>query len=357
MRTAGDGEPVGTARRDYLTGHHDQPAGSRHLIGHRKAAVLLVLLGSELSSEIFKYLSEEEIEQLALEIAQLDEIEPEDQVRTLAEFQELMLGRDMAPSGGIDYARGVLERSLGADKAGAVINRLAGTLRPRPFGFLRRTDPAQVLSFLRDEHPQTIALVLAYLDPKDASVLLASLPYAMQADVARRIATLDLAAPDAVHEVERVLQHKLAGSSRAPSGAGYAASGGIGTVLKILHLMDRSTEQTIVDALEQEDPELAQEIRQRMFAFEDLLLLDDHALQAVLREVSRQELAAALKAVDAEILDRVVGNMSKRGATLLREAMQHLGSIRLGEVEEAQRRVAAVVRNLQQRGEIVIEPG
>ena len=357
MRTAGDGEPVGTARRDYLTGHHDQPVGSRHLIGRRKAAVLLVLLGSELASEIFKYLSEEEIEQLSLEIAQLDEIEPEDQVRTLAEFQELMLAGDGPPSGGLDYARGVLERSLGADKAEAVINRLAATLRPRPFGFMRRTDPAQVLSFLRDEHPQTIALVLAYLDPADAAVLLASLPYAMQADVARRIATLDLAAPEVVHEVERVLQHKLAGSSRAPSGAEYAASGGIGTVLKILHLMDRSTEQTIVDALEQEDPELAQEIRQRMFAFEDLLLLDDHALQAVLREVSRQELAAALKAVDAEILDRVVGNMSKRGATLLREAMQHLGSIRLGEVEEAQRRVAAVVRNLQQRGEIVIEPG
>lgn len=353
MRTAGDGDPVSAAGREHLTGHHDQPAESGRLAGRRKAAILLVLLGSELASDIFKYLDEEEIEQLSLEIAQLDAIDLEDQVRALAEFQELMLERDLAPSGGMDYARGVLERSLGADKAEAVVARV---LRPRPFGFMRRSDPAQLLSFLRDEHPQTIALVLAYLEPGDAADLLASLPYTMQGDVARRIATLDPAAPEVVHEVERVLQHKLARSSRPSAGAEHVASGGLDAILKIVHLMDRTTEQTVIDALEQEDPDLAQEIKQRLFVFEDLLLLDDQALQAVLREVSRQELAAALKAVDAEILERVVRNMSKRGAALLRDAMEHLGSIRLGEVEEAQRRVATVIRSLQQRGEIAINP-
>ena len=360
MRTAGDGEPVSAARREHLTGHHDQPADSGqpadrgHLVGRRKAAVLLVLLGSELAADIFKYLDEEEIEQLSLEIAQLDAIDPEDQVRTLAEFQELMLERDPAPSGGLDYARGVLKRSLGADKADAVVDRVARILRPRPFGFMRRSDPAQLLSFLRDEHPQTIALVLAYLDPGDAAALLASLPYAMQGDVARRIATLDLAAPEVVHEVERVLQHKLARSSRPAAGTGRSDSGSLDAIVKIVHLMDRTTEQTVIEALEQEDPDLAQEINQRLFVFEDLLLLDDQALQAVLREVSRQELAAALKAADAEILERVVRNMSRRGAALLRDAMEHLGPVRLGEVEEAQRRVATVIRSLQQRGEIAI---
>lgn len=345
MTTVGGGEPVGA------------PVDGGRLGGRRKAAVLLVLLGSELASEIFKHLDEDEIEQLSLELAQLDVVAPEDQVRTLAEFQELMLTHDLPPGGGLDYARGVLERSFGTAKAEAVLNRVARLLRPRPFGFMRRTDPAQVGALLRDEHPQTIALVLTYLHPGAAAVLLAGLPYVMQGEVARRVATLDLATPEVVQEVERVLQHKLARSAAAPpAGAAPAVAGGIDTVLKIFHLMDRSAEQTVLDALEQEDPELAQEIKQRMVAFEDVLLLDDQALQAVLHEVSRQDLAAALKAVDAEIVARVMRNMSRRGAALLREAMRRLGAVRLGEVEAAQRRVAAVVRDLQQRGEIVIHP-
>ena len=360
MRTAGDGEPVSAVRREHLTGHHDQPVDSgqpvsgAHLVGRRKAAILLVLLGSELASDIFKHLDEEEIEQLSLEIAQLEAIAPEDQIRALAEFQELMLERDPATGGGMDYARAVLERSLGADRADAVVDRVARTLRPRPFGFMRRSDPTQLLSFLRDEHPQTIALILAYLEPGLAAGLLASLPYAMQGDVARRIATLDLAAPEVVHEVERVLQHKLARSSRPAGASEGGAAAGLEAIVRIFHLMDRTTEQSVIDALEQEDPDLAQEVKQRLCGFEDLLLLDDQALQAVLREVSRQELAAALKAVDAEILERVLRNMSKRGAALLRDAMEHLGPIRLGEVEEAQRGVAGVIRSLQQRGEIAI---
>ena len=355
MRTAGDGEPVSAAHRERLTGQHDQPSANGRLVGRRKAAILLVLLGSDLASDIFKHLDEEEIEQLSLEIAQLEAIAPEDQVRALAEFQELMLERDPAPSGGMDYTRGVLERSLGTDKADAIVDRVARMLRPRPFGFMRRGDPAQLLSFLGDEHPQTIALILAYLDPGAAAALLASLPYAMQGEVARRIATLDPAAPEVVHEIERVLQHKLTRSSRPAAATERDASGGLDAIVRIFHLMDRTTEQSVIDALEQEDPDLAQEVRQRLCGFEDLLLLDDQALQAVLREVSRQELAAALKAVDAEILERVVRNMSKRGAALLRDAMEHLGPIRLGEVEEAQRRVAGAIRSLQQRGAIAID--
>ena len=343
MRATEVGEPS-----DVVSGNH--------LAGQQKAAVLLVLLGTELSAQLFKHLDDDEIERLSLAIAQMDEVEPADQQATLAEFQESMLAHDAAPSGGLSYVRDLLEQSQGADKAVATINRVTRALNTRPFGFVRRSDPAQVLSFIRDEHPQTIALVLAYLKPNDAAALLASLPYSLQAEVAQRIATLERTIPELVHEVEQVLQHRLAKASRKRSGRDYALSDGRRKVLKILQLMDRSTEQTIVDAIREENPSLAEELKQQMFAFEDLLLLDDASLQVVLREVSRQDLAAALKAVDEEAIDRVTGNMSKRGAALLLQEMRQLGNIRLGAVESAQRKIAAAIRELEQRGAIALGP-
>ncbi len=343
MRGTGGGEPLDVVPANHLT-------------GQQKAAVLLVLLGTELSAQLFEYLDDDEIERLSFAIAQLDGVEAVDQRATLAEFQESMLAPDAAPSGGLDYARHLLEKTLGADKAVTMINRVTRALNARPFGFVRRSDPAQVLSFIRDEHPQTIALVLAYLKPDDAAALLASLPYTLQADVAQRIATLERTIPEVVHEVEQVLQHRLAKASRKRSDRDYALSEGRRKVLKILELMDRSTEQTIVDAIREENPSLAEELKQQMFAFEDLLLLDDASLQAVLRDVSRQDLAAALKAVDEEVIGRVTGNMSKRGAALLLEEMRQLGNIRLGAVESAQRQIAAAIRQLEQRGEIALGP-
>ena len=343
MRATGAGEAL------------DAAPGS-HLTGQQKAAVLLVLLGTDLAARIFDHLDEDEIEQLSLAIAQLDRVAPAQQNAALAEFQDFMLTGGATRGGGLDYARDVLEKTLGAEQAVTMVGRVTRALHSRPFGFVRRSDPAQVLSSIRGEHPQTIALVLAYLKPDDAAALLASLPYTVQADVARRVATLEQTIPEVVDEVERVLQRRLARATRKRSDTAYVVSGGNRRVLEILHHLDRSTERTIIDAIGEEDPTLGEELKQQMFGFEDLLLLDDASLQRVLREVSRHDLAAALKAVDQEAVDRVVRNMSKRGAALLQDAMQALGNIRLGAVEAAQHQVAAVIRELEQRGEIEMKP-
>jgi flagellar motor switch protein FliG len=343
MRATGTGEPP------------DADPGI-HLTGQQKAAVLLVLLGTDLAARIFEHLDEDEIEQLSLAIVQLGEVSPAQQNAALAEFQEFMLAGGSTGGGGLGYARDVLEKTLGAEQAVTMVARVNRALHARPFGFVRRSDPAQVLSSIRGEHPQTIALVLAYLKPDDAAKLLASLPYPVQADVARRVATLEQTIPEVVDEVERVLRRRLARTTRGQSDTAYVVSGGNRRVLKILHHLDRSTERTIIDAIGDEDPALGEELKQQMFVFEDLWLLDDASLQLVLREVSRDDLAAALKAVDQEVVDRVIRNMSKRGAALLQDAMQTLGTIKLGVVEAAQQRVAAVIRELEQRGVIELTP-
>ena len=343
MRAAGAGEPL-------------DAAPGTHLTGQQKAAVLLVLLGTDLAARIFQHLDEDEIERLSVAIAQLGQVAPAQQNAALAEFQEFMLTRGAGRGGGLDYARDVLEKTLGAERAVAMVARVTRALHARPFGFVRRAAPAQVLSSIRGEHPQTIALVLAYLKPDDAATLLASLPYTVQADVARRVATLEQTIPEVVEEVERVLQRRLARTARKRSDSAYVVAGGNRRVLEILHHLDRSTERTIIDAIGEEDPALGEELKQQMFVFEDLWLLDDASLQRVLREVSRNDLAAALKAVDREMVERVTGNMSKRGAALLHDAMQALGNIRLGAVEAAQQRVATVIRELEQRGEVVLLP-
>ena len=343
MTAAGAGEPPDAA-----------PGG--HLTGQQKAAVILVLLGTDLAARIFEHLDEHEIEQLSLAIAQLGQVAPAQQDAALAEFQELMLTRGAARGGGLDYARDVLEKTLGAERAVAMVGRVTRALHARPFGFVRRSDPGQVLSSIRGEHPQTIALVLAYLKPDDAATLLASLPYTVQADVARRVATLEQTIPEVVVEVERVLQRRLARVSRKRADNAYVVSGGSRRVVKILHHLDRATERTIIDAIGDEDPVLSDELKQQMFAFEDLWLLDDGSLRRVLREVSRNDLATALKAVDQDMVGRVTGAMSKRGAALLQDAMRALGNVRLGAVEAAQQQVAAAIRELEQRGEIMLNP-
>ena len=220
----------------------------------------------------------------------------------------------------------------------------------RPFDFIRRTDPAQLINFIQHEHPQTIALILAYLEPQKASAILGSLPHEVQSDVSRRIATMDRTSPEILREVERVLEKKLS----TLSSEDYATSGGIESIVEILNLVDRSTEKSIIESLEEDDPELAEEIKKRMFVFEDIVLLDDRAIQMVLREVDQPELAKALKAVDSEVQDKIFRNMSKRAATLLKEDMDYMGPVRLKDVEEAQQKIVAVIRKLEEQGEIVI---
>jgi flagellar motor switch protein FliG len=323
---------------------------AKEYTGRQKAAIFLVTIGSEISAEIFKYLREDEIETLTFEIARLETIDAEQKDAILAEFQELMMANQFISTGGIDYARELLEKSLGSQKAIDIINRLTSSLQVRPFDFIRRTDPAHLLNFIQQEHPQTIALILAYLEPNKASIILQNLPHEVQSDVARRIATMDRTSPEVLREVERVLEKKLSSLSSED----YTAAGGVESIVEILNLVDRASEKQIIEALEDEDPELAEEIKKRMFVFEDIVMLDDRAIQKVMREVDSQELAKALKSVDSEVQDKIFKNMSKRAAGMLKEDMEYMGPVRLKDVEEAQQKIVSIIRHLEDTGEIVV---
>jgi flagellar motor switch protein FliG len=324
--------------------------GAKEYTGRQKAAIFLVTIGSEISAEIFKYLREDEIETLTFEIARLETIDSEQKDAILQEFQELMMANQFISTGGIDYARELLEKSLGSQKAIDIINRLTSSLQVRPFDFIRRTDPAHLLNFIQQEHPQTIALILAYLEPNKASIILQNLTHEVQSDVARRIATMDRTSPEVLREVERVLEKKLSSLSSED----YTAAGGVESIVEILNLVDRASEKQIIEALEDEDPELAEEIKKRMFVFEDIVMLDDRAIQKVMREVDSQELAKALKSVDSEVQDKIFKNMSKRAAGMLKEDMEYMGPVRLKDVEEAQQKVVSIIRHLEDTGEIVV---
>jgi len=324
--------------------------GPKEYTGRQKAAIFLVTIGSEISAEIFKFLREDEIETLTFEIARLETIDAEQKDAILQEFQELMMANQFISTGGIDYARELLEKSLGSQKAIDIINRLTSSLQVRPFDFIRRTDPAHILNFIQQEHPQTIALILAYLEPSKASYILQNMPHEVQSDVARRIAMMDRTSPEVLREVERVLEKKLSSLSSED----YTAAGGVESIVEILNLVDRASEKQIIEALEDEDPELAEEIKKRMFVFEDIVMLDDKAIQKVMREVDSQELAKALKSVDSEVQDKIFKNMSKRAASMLKEDMEYMGPVRLKDVEEAQQKIVSIIRHLEDTGEIVV---
>nr|WP_267914890.1 flagellar motor switch protein FliG [Borreliella afzelii] len=323
------------------------------LTGKQKAAILLVSIGSEISSKVFKYLSQEEIESLTFEIAKLETITSELKDNVLLEFKELMMAQEFIQKGGIDYARELLEKSLGTQKAVDIINNLGSALQSRPFEFVRRADPANILNFIQQEHPQTIALILSYLDPQKASFILSSLPTEVQTNVARRIALMDRTSPEVVREVERVLEKKLASLSSED----YTSAGGVDNVVEIINMADRKTEKFIIESLEEEDPELAEEIKKKMFVFEDIVLLDDRSIQRVLREIDGQELAKALKSVDIPVQEKIFKNMSKRAASMLKEDMEFLGATRRKDVEESQQKIVSLIRKLEEQGEIVISRG
>ncbi|MDR0525188.1 MAG: flagellar motor switch protein FliG [Spirochaetaceae bacterium] len=323
---------------------------AKDINGRQKAAIFLVSIGSQVSAEIFKYLREDEIETLTFEIARLETVESEQKDAILQEFQELMIANQFISTGGIDYARDLLEKALGNQKAVDIINRLTSSLQVRPFDFIRRTDPAHLLNFIQQEHPQTIALIMAYLEPNKASVIIQNLPTDVQSDVARRIATMDRTSPEVLREVERVLEKKLS----TLSSEDYTAAGGVESITEILNMVDRSSEKQIMEQLEAEDPELAEEIKKRMFVFEDIVMLDDKSIQKVMREVDSAELAKALKSVDAEVQDKIFRNMSKRAAGMLKEDMEFMGPVRLKDVEEAQQKIVSIIRKLEESGEIVV---
>lgn len=323
------------------------------LNGKQKAAVLLISLGPDVAAQVFKHLKEDEIEKLTLEIANQRKVTQEQKDKVLVEFHQMALAKEYISSGGIDYAREIIEKALGQEKAMLIINRLTSSLQIRPFDFARKTDPAQLLNFIQNEHPQTIALIMAYLQPEQAGAILSALPPDRQVDVAKRIALMDRTSPDVIKDVERILERKL--SSLVTQD--FTAAGGVDSIVEVLNRVDRTTERTIIENLEIQNPELAEEIKKRMFVFEDIVLLDDRSLQLVLREIDSKDLALALKASSTEVADKVYKNMSKRAAEMLREEIQYMGPVRIRDVEEAQQKVVNVIRRLEESGEIIVSRG
>ena len=323
------------------------------ITGIQKAAILLISLGPEKSANVFKHLKEDEIESLTLEIANTRSVTPQLKEAVINEFYEVCLAQQYIAEGGIGYAKELLEKALGAEKAVEVIGKLTASLQVKPFEFVRKADASQLLNFIQDEHPQTIALILSYLPASQAAAVVSALAPEKQADVARRIAMMDRTSPDVIKEVEKVLEKKLASLVNQD----YTIVGGVDAIVNILNTVDRSTEKHIMENLEIEEPELADEIRRKMFVFEDILLLDNRAIQRVLREVENNELAVALKNANEDVQKVIFDNLSSRLATMIKEDMEFMGPVRLKDVEDAQQKIVNIIRKLEDAGEIVISRG
>lgn len=323
------------------------------ITGRQKAAILLISLGPEVAAQVYKRLSSEEVEQLTLEIANLRKVDLEQRDQVVREFHDIAIANEYISVGGIDYAREVLVQALGSDEAEQVLSRLTAALQVRPFHFVRQADPNQIMSFLQDEHPQTMALVLSYMEPAQASYIISSLPHDLQSDVARRIALMNGTSPDIIQEVEQVLEAKLSTMSTVES----THTGGVDAVVRILNGVDRSTERTILETLELQDPELVEEIKKRMFVFEDIILLDGRSIQRVIHDVDPKDLQLALKVVGDDVKSAVFDNMSKRMVETFKEDMEFMGPVRLRDVEDAQQRIVSVIRRLEEMGEIIVARG
>ena len=326
---------------------------AKKMTGRKKAAVLFIALGPELSSLIMRQLPEEEIEKISFEIANMDVVDSVKQMEVIEEFLELHEAQFYLLKGGVEYAKQVLEKTVGPAKAADYLRKLSLAAKKQPFASLRKTDPKHLVNFIGNEHPQTIALILSYLDPEQAAMVLGALPQEKQADIATRVATMDTTSPEIIKEVELVLDQKL--STVVDEKFSYA--GGVQTIVDILNRVDRGTERLIIETLEQENPDLADDIRNRMFVFEDINILDDTAVRRILREIDTKELAKALKGSSDELMNRMLRNMSQRAGEMLQEEMDFLGPIRLREVEEAQQSIVRIVRRLDEAGEIIISRG
>ncbi len=328
-------------------------SGDDKLTGLQKSAILLITLGPEKSASIFRHLKEEEIEELTLEIANTRSITTQMKEAVIEEFYQVCLAQQYIAEGGIGYAKELLEKALGTEKAMSVIGKLTASLQVKPFEFVRKTDASQLLNFIQDEHPQTIALILSYLSPMQSSLIISALPPERQADVAKRIAMMDRTSPDIIKEVEKILESKLASLVNQD----YTIIGGVDAVVDILNSVDRGTEKHIMETLEIEEPELADEIRKKMFVFEDILLLDDRSIQRVLRDVDNNDLAVALKSANEQVQTAIFNNLSKRLAAMIREDMEFMGPVRMKDVEEAQQKIVNIIRKLEDSAEIVISRG
>lgn len=320
-------------------------------LGVRKAAIILIQLGRDKASEVLSHLGEAEVEAISAEIAQLELVDAAESTAVLAEFAEMATARGHIQHGGLAFARTMLEQSLGAERANEIMERLQAAAVKMPFQFLHRADPSQVRTFIAEEHPQVIALVLAHMTPDKASIVIAGLAPHLQAEIAHRIAVMDRTSPEIIRSVEAALERKLS-SVLQPSE--LSRVGGVDPLVNIINRSDRVTERAIVDGLENLDAELADEVRSRMFMFEDLVHLDDRSVQLVLRQTNDAELALALKGVSESVRNKITSNMSTRAAETLLEEVDLLGAVRLTQVEEAQQSVIRKIRQLEEQGQIMV---
>ncbi|NBI07854.1 flagellar motor switch protein FliG [Senegalia massiliensis] len=325
----------------------------QYLSGKEKAAILLISLGPEKSAEIFKHLNEEEIEELTLEIANMRKVSPEDKEKTVEDFYQMCLAQEYISEGGINYAKDVLERALGGQQALNIINKLTTSLQVRPFEFIRKADAGQLLNYIQNEHPQTIALILSYLSPNQSGQILSNLSSNKQSEVAKRIALMDRTSPEIIKEVERILESKFSNMVSQD----YTSAGGIESIVSILNSVDRGTEKYIMEELELDDVELSEEIRKRMFVFEDIVNLDSKSIQRFIREIDNSEWSIALKGASEEVKEVIFANMSKRLVEIIKEDMEFMGPVRLKDIEESQQNIVSVIRKLEDAGEIITPRG
>ncbi len=327
--------------------------GPSKLGGVSKAAALLVSLGAEQAAGIFKHLREEEIERLSLEMAQLESVPPHETEAIYNEVVETAHAAGFYAEGGVEFAREVLEASVGSERAAEIIGRLAAIIEMRPFEFLRRTPPDQIATFLQAESPQTIALVIANLHTTLAAQVLSHLPAEQQAHTAIRIATMNETSPEVIKDVEAVLRQKLSSVISQE----YAAAGGVQPLADILNSADRSTERNVLDKLSELDEELAEEVRTLLFVFDDIVKIDDRGVQMVLKDIDQKDLALALRGVADDVKDKVLRNMSHRGAEMLMEELEIQPPQRRSVVEDAQGRIVAIIRKFEDAGALTISRG
>ena len=318
--------------------------------GVRKAAILLLSLNQDQAAEILKRLPPEAVEEVSREIASVGEIPVMQRKDIFGEFYTLALANSYVSEGGLEYAKALLRRSLSEEDAGRIIKQVTQQVQTTPFSFLQKAESENLLTFIQDEHPQTIALILAHLPPQKASEILVGLPGQKQIEVVKRIANMEQTNPEVIKEVERGLEHRLSDIVSQT----FEKAGGVDTVAEILNLADRSTEKGIMEGLEAEDPDLVEQIRRLMFVFEDILLVNDKGIQSVLKEVDNEDLSLALKTASEELKQKIFKNMSERAAQLIQEDMQYMGPVRVSDVESAQQKIVDIVRRLEDSGEIII---
>ncbi len=320
------------------------------LSGRQKAAILIVSLGSEASAKIMRHLEPEILEEVTFEIASLGSIPPDLKQKVIDEFFQMLQAQDFISFGGVEYARETLNKAVGAERATEILSKLEDAIKETPFEFVRKVDPNQVLNFIQDEHPQTIALVLAHLTPSVSATVLAALSEELQDEVIYRISNMEQTSPEIIRDVESVLERKLAAVIRPE----MTKVGGVKNVAELLNRVDRTTEKNILSKLAERDPELANEVRSLMFVFDDIVMVTDPGIQRTLKEIGNKDLSLALKAANEEVKNKIFSNMSKRAAEMIQEEMEYMGPVRLRDVESAQSRIVEVIRRLEDAGEIVI---